>query len=372
MLPQVISAVRKWEKPIIWIREGDKTVWAYCMDCLVGTTCTSVRNSDVNVWMNRHLHVCKADWSKYKHLYEPKETDTTLLQIEQYQKIIEEKDKQIAELKEQLAQGLINKVNYQSDVATRQEEAKYKMDKKCWICNELLDHRRYGDHMVGHKKQLQPGKWVMNNIEEFYRMVREGPIAHSPCGKIGWCVGCKEIFPISESTEHIHKCVVEGQSVTKWWKTGQDTTPFRPALPKVEVINPIVGNSEITQAPPTSPTLSVQNESMETESRNEIHHDSSDSETSEDDEWETRSAVSCSPMDYWDMENPAIRRIFGVLSDILEQRMEYKVARYEYKDILKDLKPIKDSLGKPYKVLEAYIRDEYTSKDLGNFLSLQD
>ena len=376
MIPQTILAVRKWEKPIVWIRQGDKDIWAYCMDCLVGTTCTSVRNSNINVWMDRHLHVCKADWSKYKHLYETKKTDITLLQIEQYQKMLEDKDKQLAERDAKLAEVLINTVNYQSDVATRQEEAKYKMDKKCWICNELLDHRRYGDHMSMHRTKLKPGFWIINNIDEYYRMVREGPIAHSPCGRIGFCVGCRELLPINQSAEHIHKCIVEGQSVTKWWKTGQDTTPFRPVLAKVEVNNPIVGNAEPTHAPPTTPTLSVQTDSTETLSRNEIHHDSSDSENapaeSEDDDWETRSDVSCSPMDYWDMDNADIRTIFGVLSDILEQGMECNVARKEYRETLKRLKPKKDSIGKPYKVLQAYILADYTKKDLGNFMSLQD
>jgi len=372
MLPQVVRVVRKWEKPIVWIRNGDKTVWAYCMECLVGTTCTSVRNSNVDVWMKRHLQVCKADWSKYMHLYEPKETDLTFqTTIEQLQQENKELRTQLAQRDEQIAQFLINKVNYQSDVVTKEEEVLYKMDKKCWICNELLDHRRYGDHITEHKKALKPGLWITYNIDEYYRMIREGPIAHSPCGKIGFCAGCKAIFPISESTEHIRKCVVEGQSVTKWWKTGHETTPFRPILPKMEVINRIVGNSEILCL--TSPTSSVQTGSTETLYSNEIHYNSFESENApadSDDEWEIRSAVSCSPMDYWDMENPAIRRIFGVLSDILEQGMKYKEAREEYKEMIKELKPIKDSIGKPYKVLEAFIRDEYTSKDLGNFLSL--
>jgi hypothetical protein len=139
-----------------------------------------------------------------------------------------------------------------------------------------------------------------------------------------------------------------------------------------------VGNSEPAQEqpqaqqPPTPPILTVQNDSSDTESRNEIQYVSSNSETTADDEWETRSQVSCSPMDYWDMENPGVRRIFGVLSDILEQEMPYKQARAEYKELLEELEPDKDTIGKPWKVLEAYILDEYTKEDLENFLALQD
>ena len=253
---------------------------------------------------------------------------------------------------------------------------------KCWLCNEMIGQRNFPAHIDDHKAKLRPRFWITNNVTEFYRMLKEGPIAHSPCGKIGYCCRCNKIFPISECAKHKSECNKDGQSLTDWWKKAQDDPAYRPAsLAKQEGTNPIVGNSEPTQEPPpalptpTPSTLTVQNDSSDTDSRNEIHYVSSNSESTadgEDDEWETRSVVSCSPMDYWDMDVPGVQRIFGVLSDILEQKMKYKEARAEYRELLEELEPDKDSIGKPWKVLEAYITDEYTPKDLGNFLALQD
>ena len=377
MLPQVLSAVRKWEKPIVWIREGDKTKWAYCMDCLNGTTCTSVRNADVDLWMKRHIAVCKADWSKYKALYEPKQEDTRLLTIEQLQNTIQELRNELAKRDERIAELMLVGIAEQTRLAEKAHMDKHKC-KKCWLCNEMIGHRDYADHILSHKSKLQPGMWARQK-DEFLRMMREGPVSHSPDGKAGFCLGCKAMFPISGCAEHMRTCVKDGQSVTKWWKTAQDHPDYRPAsLAIKQDTNPIVGSPEPPQEPPqaspppTPPTLTLQNDSSDTDSRNEIHYVSSNSETTADDEWETRSAVSCSPMEYWDMDNPGVRRIFGVLSDILEQEMPYKIARAEYRELLEELEPDKDSIGKPWKVLEAYITDEYSRDDLEHFLALQD
>ena len=373
----VLNVVRKWRKPIVWIREGDRTKYAYCMDCLSGTTCTSSRMSDVDVWMKRHIAVCKADWSKYEAYYEPKPADpksTELFSLEQLQQTILELRTENAQLKQQLDEIMILKIQEQTKIAEKRDLEKHRY-KKCWLCEGMVEHRFYEDHIIEHKKKLNCGLWS-HNKDEFLRMMREGPIAHSPDGKAGFCIRCKSIFPISECAKHMRDCIIDGQSATKWWKTAQDDPAYRPAsLAIKQGTNPIVGSPEPAQEPPTSPTLSVQNDSSDTESRNEIHYVSSNSETTgadEDDAWETRSVVSCSPMEYWDMDVPGVQRIFGVLSDILEQKMKYKEARAEYRELLEELEPDKDSIGKPWKVLEAYITDEYTPKDLGNFLALQD
>jgi hypothetical protein len=372
MMPiPVFSAVLKMTKPIVWIREDGKSKWAYCMNCLVGTTCTSARMSNVDTWVKRHVAVCKADWNHYKALYEPEEGSERLLEMEELHKLqqeVKEKEKQIAELNELLAKALIEEVEQKNNIAKIKEMEKY-THTKCWICEEPTLNKQYETHVQSHRSQLNPMKWFKLNADEYSRMVREGPVARSPCGKIGFCAGCKQLLPFSKAGHHTRLCNVEGHSVTKWWKTAQDLPDY---LPTKEATNPIVGNPEPPKAPPTPPTLSVQTDSTEAEPRNEIHYDSSDSETASDDDSETRSVVSCSPMDYWDMDSPGVQSIFDALSDIVEQEMRYKEARSEYSHLLKELKPIRESIGKPYKVLEAYILDEYTPKDLENFLSLQD
>jgi hypothetical protein len=378
MSAQVLSVVRKWAKPIVWVREGEKSKWAYCINCLVGTTCTSARMSDVDLWIKRHLYVCKADWKKYEAMYEPQKSDpksTELFLTEQLQQTISELRAENTQLKARLDEITIKETEERTKVAEKSEMEKH-THTKCWICDKLAPNKQYEIHVQSHRAELQPMTWFKFNVDEFSRMLREGPVSHSPKGKIGYCTGCSQLIPIAHSANHVRLCKVSGESVMKWWKTAQDNADFRPVIPKVEVMNQIVGNPEMPHAPPTTPTLSVQTDSTETLSRNEIHHDSSDSENapaeSEDDDWETRSDVSCSPMDYWDMDNDDIRTIFGVLSDILEQGMECNVARKEYRETLKRLKPKKDSIGKPYKVLQAYILADYTKKDLGNFMSLQD
>lgn len=375
MSPQVLSVVRKWAKPIVWVREGEKTKWAYCINCLVGTTCTSARMSDVDLWMKRHLYVCKADWKKYEAMYEPQKSDpksTELLCIEELQQTILELRTENTQLKARLDEITIKETEERTKIAEKSEMEKH-THTKCWICATKVENKYYDKHVQNHRVNLKPKEWFMLNVDEFHRMIREGPVSHSPCGKIGYCVGCNELIPIAWCSRHMSICKVGNQSVTKWWKTAQDSPDYRPEFPaKKEATNPIVGNPEPPKAPPTPPTLSVQTDSTEAEPRNEIHYDSSEPETSQDDDSETRSVVSCSPMDYWDMDSPGVQSIFDALSDIVEQEMRYKEARSEYSHLLKELKPIRESIGKPYKVLEAYILDEYTPKDLENFLSLQD
>tara|TARA_R110000868_G_scaffold40449_9_gene139547 strand:+ start:315 stop:1313 length:999 start_codon:yes stop_codon:yes gene_type:complete len=331
--------------------------------------------SDVDLWMKRHLYVCKADWSKYEAMYEPQKSDpklTELLCIEELQQTILELRTENTQLKARLDEITIKETEERTKIAEKSEMEKH-THTNCWICATKVENKYYDRHVQNHRGQLKPLAWFKLNEEEYYRVLREGPVVRSPCGKIGWCIGCTDLIPFSRATSHMRICNKAGTTVTKWWATAQNHPDYRPEFPpKKELMNQIVGNPEITQAPPTPPTLSVQSDSTETEPRNEIHHDSSESETPDDDDWETRSNVSCSPMDYWDMESPGVQSIFDALSDILEQGMEYKDARAEYRALLKELKPIRGSIGKPYKVLEAYILADYTKKDLGNFLSLQD
>jgi len=72
------------------------------------------------------------------------------------------------------------------------------------------------------------------------------------------------------------------------------------------------------------------------------------------------------------MENPNVKSIYGILSDILEQGMSNKDARKEYKERLTELKKNRDVIGKPYKVLAAFIFDEYSRKDLEHFMASED
>jgi len=128
----------------------------------------------------------------------------------------------------------------------------------------------------------------------------------------------------------------------------------------------IVRSPEPPQQPPGSPQLAIQNVEPTPQPRNEIRYEF----ISEDIDWETSSDVSCSPMDYWNFQDRNVKRVFDVLSDILEQGMTYKFAKANYLELLLELRPSQDQIGKPYKVLQAYLKDEYTLKDLDCFLTV--
>ena len=144
-------------------------------------------------------------------------------------------------------------------------------------------------------------------------------------------------------------------------------TDIRTARAEKESGNKIVrsaGNPVPPQPPPVPPQLVVQNVVPKTEPRNEIRYEG------EDIDWETSSEVSCSPMDHWNFEDRNVKRIFDVLSDILEQGMTYKFAKANYLELLLELRSSQEQIGKPYKVLQAFLKDEYTLKDLDCFLTV--
>jgi hypothetical protein len=136
-------------------------------------------------------------------------------------------------------------------------------------------------------------------------------------------------------------------------------TPVKKPIRKLTTITP----SEVVpgMSRPRTGTLDT---IMATSSTSSTNSPDSDTES-------TRSYVSCTPYK-WDLNNRYIRRIYNALTMILEEHMPYKQAKYTYREMLEDVKPYRNLCGKGYDVLQAYIEDEFTLKELDSFMSLAD
>ena len=241
------------------------------------------------------------------------------------------------------------------------------------------------NHMYKHRKELsevmtpEAIEWcVQYKVPFMYHLNKEKP------GKsYGICLVCKEGRTEHSSLgdwmewSHLHKkrskkCMEKFSEVQKYFGV-------KPAVPSVasesseeekESEEEIVRSPEPAtqpQPPPVPPQLVIQNMETTPEPRNEIRYEFN----SEDIDWEeTGSEVSSSPMEAWNFEDRNVKRIFDVLSDILEQGMTYKFAKANYLELLLELRPFQDEIGKPFKVLQAYLKDEYTLKDLDCFLTV--
>jgi hypothetical protein len=145
-------------------------------------------------------------------------------------------------------------------------------------------------------------------------------------------------------------------------------TEIRTARAEKEQRSKIVrsaGNPVPPQPPPVPPKQVVQNPLPTPEPRNEIRYDF-ESEDIDD----NASDVSCTPMEYWNMKDENIKRLFGSLSDILEQGMSSDDAKDKYSKLLLELRPLQEKIGKPYNVLRAFTKDLYTLRDLDCFLTV--
>jgi hypothetical protein len=136
-------------------------------------------------------------------------------------------------------------------------------------------------------------------------------------------------------------------------------TPVKKPIRKLTVIKPSEVVPEMSR--PRTGTLDTL---MATSSTSSTNSPDSDTES-------TRSYVSCTPYK-WDLNNRYIRRIYNALTMILEEHMPYKQAKYTYRELLEDVKPYRNLCGKGYDVLQAYIEDEFTLKELDSFMSLAD
>jgi hypothetical protein len=136
-------------------------------------------------------------------------------------------------------------------------------------------------------------------------------------------------------------------------------TPVKKHIRKLTTIKPTEVVPEMSR--PRTGTLDT---IMATSSTSSTNSPDSDTES-------TRSYVSCTPYK-WDLNNRHIRRIYNALTMILEEHMPYKQAKYNYRELLEDVKPYRNLCGKGYDVLQAYIEDEFTLKELDSFMSLAD
>ena len=143
---------------------------------------------------------------------------------------------------------------------------------------------------------------------------------------------------------------------------------------------PVSDMSTISYEPPCPPKRVIRKIQHKEQPRNEINtiysppRPAQRKEEEEDDVRSTcsgHSDVSNTPLDYWDMEDDCVAELFYALSDILEQAMHYKVARDRYTKLLKQFEDKSHKIGKPYRVLDAFIRDEYTLNDLDTFMTVQ-
>lgn len=248
---------------------------------------------------------------------------------------------------------------------------------KCPICELPLRSDIVVRHLLNHRHNL--GDWMTQDaikkcIDTKYPLAYRKVFGHRELC-FGVCLICKK-GRIARSRmgdfvewEPVHQ---KGVCKKRWDEVAQYfTSAVKDSVILVKTPESDQEIHAVTVEPPTRPTLVLQNTFSDSEHSTEVTYVSAASE-SQSDEWETRSSVSCTPDEYADMTNPKVRRIYRVLSDILEQKMHYKEARREYREVLDDLRPDKDIIGKAYKVLEAYIEDEYAEKDLEHFLATED
>lgn len=249
----------------------------------------------------------------------------------------------------------------------------------CPICSIPMRTDHIVKHMYKHRKILsevmtpEAIEWSINQkVPYMYKLNKEKP------GKsFGICLVCKEGRTEHSSLgdwkewSHLHrkkskKCMEKFSEVEKYFGV-KTSVASESSEEEKESEEEIVRSPETPQQPPSPPQLVIQNVEPTPEPSNELRYEFN----SEDIDWEeTGSEVSCSPMDSWNFEDRNVKRIFDVLSDILEQGMPYKFAKANYLELLLELRSFQDEIGKPFKVLQAYLKDEYTLKDLDHFLTV--
>lgn len=332
-----------------------------CLKCKKGDS--GYQHFNITNWIFNHTKKCKCEWEKYESYFNDAlapnedpicdmvsatEVDDLKAKIATLEGNTE--SKRIKELEEELSETKDDAKHYEEDSIEAQKQST-RLDNELYRLQERILY--LPDHIL--------------NLESVQDIIKDIRTARAEKKSEKRIVRSAETPSLPKPPPMAPKLTVQNVAITPEPRNEihNENESYKSDTPDVDSVSLYISPVESIVAPPTKKTirkLTTVKPTLQIDEppRNQIEYD-----------WDDNgSTVSCEPMENWDMEDENVSRLFYTLSDILEQGMPYKVAKKNYLELLLELRPLQEQIGRPFRVLQAYLRDEYTLKELDNFLTL--